>query len=111
MAGILLATYKPQSIPIMIDPKSDQIRKHFRCPTCGRIVFDYFGGVKLLMNGEANDDIDRDGRIVRGGAEVDWLDTVGEPFILECSGRLQVYRADGSPMRIPCKTKFLKIGL
>lgn len=99
----------------MIDPTVDKVRKHFRCNICGCIVFDYYGGIMLIMNGFY--DLENTPRSTLGiaaefsdGQEVDWAKTIGIPYPIQCPGKVQVL-ANGEPKRIRCKTTYYKIGM
>lgn len=113
MALISIEDYKPQQILIMIDPEQDRVRKHFRCPVCGCIVFDYYGGVKLIMNGYYNE---HPAEIPLGietpfdpGEEIDWFKTLGVPYPIECPGQLKL-TFGGLRKRTRCKTMLYKVG-
>ena len=110
MATQRIEVYTPQQTLIMLDPTMDRIRKHKRCDTCGNIVFDYYGGIKLIMPCEF--DYWEDGRTKDDmtGEEVDWFETLGVPYPIECSGRLTGLRKDGSTTKVRCKQLFFKIG-
>jgi hypothetical protein len=98
--------YEPQHIPIMIDETKDRIRKTFRCSVCGNIVLYYYGGIKLITNGH----FDGDNNMV-GGTEIDWMDKLGVPTGIECTGRVLVEHSNGRVGKVRCKTMYYKIGL
>lgn len=100
----------------MIDATADKVRKHFRCPTCGYIVFDYYGSVKLIMNGfydhHPDSDAPPDVAAFIDGKEIDWFETVGVPYPIVCAGRLVVREREDNRMRkIRCKATIYKIGV
>lgn len=104
MKHIAISEYKPQTISIIIDATMDRVRKHFRCSVCGCIVFDYFGGLKLLVYGDFIDDGERDVQ------EVDWLEKLGVPTPIKCPGRFPAILPDGKVTKARCNTVYLKVG-
>lgn len=115
MALIRIEDYKPQGMLVMIDPTEDKIRKHFRCPVCGCIVFDYYGGIKLIMNAFYDENPAENGTLgvespFVAGKEVDWFKTLGVPYPIECPGQLKLAFANGERKRTRCKTMLYKIG-
>lgn len=97
-----VADYRPQHIPVMIDDTADGIKKHFRCITCGNIVFSYYGSVKLITNGiydAKNAQIE--------GDERPWSDPLGKPTELVCQGRVM---PEGYSGKVSCRNVYYKIG-
>lgn len=103
MALPLISEYKPQSIPVIIDPTNDNVRKHFRCPSCGNVVFDYYGSIKLITYNNPDDPSD--------GTEASWASVLGSPYPIMCQGRLSAQTEFGLQKRIACRTTIFKIGL
>lgn len=94
--------YRPQSVMVMTDD-SDDVLKHFRCPNCGTIVFDYCGATKLIMNGR----YDRETMMI-DGETVD-IAGFGQPTRIECPGRVVVRYANGRESKVRCANKFYKL--
>lgn len=91
-----IITGKPQEIVLILDQTRDNILKSFRCSSCGRILLEYYGGVKLLMP---------------GNIEVDWLDVTGRPKIIQCKNKMTIKTADGKEMQgVKCRAKYYVIG-
>lgn len=84
----------PQGIVTFLDTEADKILKDFRCPCCGRIVFQYYGGIKLMMPGEV---------------AVPWIDIVGAPKPIQCKNKRRI-DIDGREVIVKCKTVFYVIG-
>lgn len=103
---IAIADYKPQHIPIMLDPAQDRIRKHYRCNVCGCIVFNYYGGVKLITHGT----YDAQQNMVDGDEE-DWFSKTGIPDEIICSGRVVLQLPDGRTTKRRCSTVYYRIGI
>lgn len=102
----LISDYKPQHIPIMLDPTEDKQKKAFRCVTCGCAVFNYYGSVKLITNGtyDANQNL-------VDGEDVDWFSKTGVPDEIICPGRVILQLPDGRTAKRRCSTVFYRIGV
>lgn len=103
---MMLDDYKPQHIPVMIDAREDGIKKHYRCNTCGAIVFNYYGGVKLITNGvyDANQNM-------VDGEERDWFTDLGVPDEVICGGRVVLQLPDGRTVKRRCSSVYYRIGV
>lgn len=103
---IRIEDYKPQHIPIMLDSKDDRIKKRFRCSVCGCVVFNYYGGVKLITHGtyDANQDM-------VDGEDRDWFSEVGVPDEIICPGRVVLLLPNGSTTKRRCSTVYYRIGV
>jgi hypothetical protein len=97
------ADYRPQSVMVMVDDNDDEVLKHFRCPNCGNIVFDYCGATKLIMGGR----YDRDTMMIDGQTAVG--DGFGRPTRVECQGRVLVAYPNGRTGKIRCGNVFYKL--
>lgn len=95
--------YKPQSIMVMVDDVDDDVLKHFRCPNCGNIVFDYCGATRLIMNGR----YDRDGMMFDG--ETVKVEGFGQPTRIACQSRMLMQYPDGRTKRVSCGNVFYKL--
>jgi len=100
--NILAQEYKPQHVPIMIDETADDVKKPFRCITCGNVVFSYYGSVKLITHGiydAKNMQID--------GEEQAWSEPLGKPTEFVCPGRVM---PEGYTGKVRCGNVYYKIG-
>lgn len=89
-------TGTPQNITVFLDASRDNILKDFRCVACGHIVFQYYGGVNMLVPGET---------------DVEWIEVVGRPKPIQCkTKRREVTMPDGSTEYKTCKTIYYLIG-
>lgn len=84
-----------QSITAILDQQADKILKDFRCNACGRIIFQYYGSIKLIMP---------------GGVELDWIDIVGRPKPIQCKNQRLVTLPGGKEVKTKCKTVYYVIG-
>ena len=94
---MIRTVYKPQNITLWLDDSNDNILKAFRCSICGRIVFEYYSSVRMIIPG---------------------LCKKNAPQIVQCNGIIYLdYRgmivstqeAKESPerfIRTRCKTKY-----
>lgn len=98
--------YKPQHIPIMVDPHEDKQKKMFRCVVCGTPVFMYYGGVKLITYG-----IYDERQNMLDGEEQDWFNKIGVPDEVVCSGRLLLRKPDNGTVHARCRTVYYRIGI
>ena len=86
--------HKTQTIVTIIDQSQDGILKDYKCVCCGRTLFQYYGAVKLIMPGEV---------------EIEWLDIVGRPKLVQCKNKRTIY-VDGRWLEVKCKTMYYIIG-
>lgn len=103
---ISVADYKPQHIPVMIDPHEDGIKKQFRCVVCGLPWLGYYGGVKLITYGT----YDMNQNMI-DGEESDWFSKTGTPDETICQGRVLLTRPDGGVVKRRCGTVYYRIGV
>lgn len=61
-------------------------KKSFRCVNCGKICFEYFGNVKLIVAGD---------------------NTVEAPTIIQCKGTIEKYDIFGDKYSERCHTKYV----
>lgn len=101
----LAREYVPQRIPVMLDERVDRVKKPFRCSTCGNVVFNYYGQVKLIANGQYDADAN-----MADGEDLDWFNEVGVPTEIICRGRLVMTDERGRRCRITCNTIYYRIG-
>ena len=90
-------TGNTQNITAFIDATRDNILKDFRCNCCGSIVFQYYGGIELILPGEVS---------------VDWIDIVGRPKPIQCKNknRKVLDPQTGNEENRKCKTIYYVIG-
>lgn len=86
---------KPQNIVTFLDQEDDDILKEFRCTGCGRFLFEYYGGVRLIMP---------------GGITIDMLDIVGRPKSIVCKNKRKVKMPNGQQYEVKCNIKYFVIG-
>lgn len=98
--------YKPQHIPIMLDPHEDGIKKQMRCVICGCPFVNYYGGVKLITYG-----IYDSNQNMLDGEEQDWFNKLGVPDEIVCQGRVLLTRPDGGVTKRRCDTVYYRIGV
>lgn len=90
-----IITGKQQGIIAFLDTTIDNILKDFKCNCCGRIVFQYYGGIQMLIPGEL---------------AVDWIDVVGRPKPIQCKNKRMVRTGDGRDVEVKCKTMYFVVG-
>lgn len=81
-------------ITVLLDTAKDDILKDFRCTCCGRVVFQYYGNVNLMLP---------------GGTTVEWIDIVGRPKPIQCKNKRRIM-VDGREVETRCKTIYYVIG-
>ena len=64
----------------------DGKRRDFRCCNCGKIVFEYFGNTKLIVNGS---------------------NEVSSPTIVQCKGTVEKHDIMGNKYSLRCHTKYI----
>ncbi|UOF78677.1 hypothetical protein [Caudoviricetes sp.] len=90
-----ILTGKPQAITTILDATRDSLLKDFKCNCCGRIVFQYYGGIMLLIPGEL---------------QVEWIDIVGRPKPIQCKNKRLVRTVEGREVEVKCKTMYFVVG-
>lgn len=103
---VSVTDYKPQHIPIMLDPHADGVKKQMRCVICGCPFINYYGSVKLITYGiyDANQNM-------LDGEEKDWFNKLGVPDEIVCQGRVLLSRPDGGIVKKRCDTVYYRIGV
>jgi hypothetical protein len=77
---------QPHITIILDDSKEDEkILKQFHCPVCGKVVFEYYSTIKMIVPG------------YNGG--------VNNPKVIQCHGKIQLY-VNGEYINTKCKSKF-----
>lgn len=69
------------------DPRFSRSRKAFHCLVCGKVCFEYYTNVKIVLPGEREPD------------------TSAAPLAIQCHGRVDVMRG-GDYRATTCKTKY-----
>ena len=94
-----MLTGAQQNITAVLDQAADDILKDFRCNSCGKIVFQYYGQTKLILPGQI---------------DIQWLEIVGRPKLIQCKNRRFILlRNDYGQEReveVKCKTLYFVIG-
>lgn len=75
------------AISVWLDNSSPNSLKPFRCAVCGKVVFEYYSDIKIIMAG-ANDTAPRQA-----------------PLVIQCHGAIQIYK-NGQEITTRCKTKY-----
>ena len=78
---------KQPHISVFLDDNSDETLKKFHCPVCGRVVFQYYSPVRVMIPGEVT-------KI---------SDDQKPPLVIQCKGSLTVMQA-GRAKTTRCKT-------
>jgi len=79
-------TGEQPKISIWLDDKRDNVLKKFHCPICGKVVFEYYNSIKIIVTGE--------------------MEKAGKsPKVIQCHGSIQVYK-NGYLVNTKCKAKF-----
>ena len=74
-------------ISVWLDERKDSELKKFHCPICGRVVFEYYNSMRLILPGEMNE--------------------VGKsPIVVQCHGAVVEYDSRGQQFNTRCKAKF-----
>lgn len=76
-----------EAISVWLDNASENALKQFRCTVCGKVVFEYYSDIKIIMAGEHN------------GV------TKKAPLVIQCHGAITVMK-DGQPITSRCKVKY-----
>lgn len=89
--------FKRPSITVWLDDSNDNVLKAFRCCVCGKIVFEYYSSVKMIVPGRCK---------------------LNSPQVIQCSGIIyldskgtivSIQEAKEAPeryIRTRCKTKY-----
>jgi len=75
------------AISVWLDGTSNNSLKAFHCTVCGKVVFEYYSAVKIVMAGD-NEGAPRQ-----------------TPIVIQCHGQVESY-ANGYKKALPCKTKY-----
>ena len=63
-----------KSVSVWTDDTNDGELKQFRCINCGKVVFEYYSNVKLIVPGQ---------------------NSIAAPQVIECHGKKECYGDDG----------------
>lgn len=111
MAAIDIKDYEPQAVTVILDQNEDRVRKSFHCIVCCNTVFEYYGGIKIILFGHFNERTNKTESITDADGNeqtVDWFDKLGVPTPLRCSGKLHVKTPAGYK-RVTCRTTYYKV--
>ena len=76
---------QPQ-ISVWLDNNRSEELKKFHCSVCGKVVFEYFNDMRIIMPGE--------------------MKNVGHsPIVIQCHGSITIYK-DNYPITTRCKAKY-----
>ena len=86
------AFYSGQSgiISVFLDNRRPGRLKSFHCPVCGRVVFEHFHSLRMLVPGQPGE--------------------IKAPTVVECNGAQRLRAEDGELVTAHCKTKFHVVG-
>ncbi len=73
-------------VSIWLDNRRDDQIKQFHCPVCGKVVFEYYNDIKIIMAGEP-------GEVKKA------------PIVVQCHGSITVMKS-GYPVTTRCKAKY-----
>ena len=82
-----------EGIIVVLDRRADDVLKKFKCSACGRTVFQYYGGVKIIMPGKI---------------EKDWLDVVGRTEPVMCRNKRKV-ELNNRIIEVKCKIMYYPV--
>lgn len=82
---MVLSGEQPKISVWLDNNKSDELKK-FHCPVCGKVVFEYYNDVKIILPGEM-------GEVKKS------------PIVIQCHGSITVYK-NGFPITTHCKAKY-----
>jgi len=74
-----------KKISVWLDDDSEDQLKKFRCPMCGKVVFEYYSSIRIIMPGEME------------GAKK-------SPIVVQCNGAITEY-VNGTAVNRHCHTK------
>ena len=77
---------EPFKISVWLADKDEKSLKKFHCVVCGKIVFEYFSSVAMMLPGET--------------------DFTKAPVVIECHGSISIY-GNGGPFTTRCKQKYV----
>jgi hypothetical protein len=72
---------------VWLDNEKGSELKKFHCPVCGKVVFEYYNDVKILMPGELGD-------------------VKKSPIVVQCHGKTPMKTADGMEIFVRCKARY-----
>lgn len=93
----LITKEKPE-ITVILSDEYSEIKKKFRCPNCGKVVFEYYSPIRVIMPGHAEPATRLDKAGVKHFSQV--------PIITECRNVIIVTK-NGVDLNTRCKTKLL----
>lgn len=71
-------------ITVILSDEYSEIKKAFRCPNCGKVAFEYFSPVRVIIPGKA--------------------EFVKAPIVIQCKGA-QLVEKNGTNINTRCKTR------
>lgn len=76
-------TKKRPAVTVVLDDSNRTVKKRFYCPLCGKLAFEYYGELSILIPGADPDN------------------SSGSRVVVQCSGRSTKYTIDESGDLIP----------
>lgn len=89
-----MITKEKPVITVILSDEYSEVLKQFRCVNCGKIAFEYYSPVRIILPGEAELSRKEDGTFER------------TPTVHECKGMVQV-KKNGVMVNTRCKTRYL----
>lgn len=86
--------YKTGEYPeilVILDNRKEDMLKQFRCPMCGKVLFEYYTNLKIIMSGGLN------------GEEI--KKRCKSPIVIQCKGAMRS-NEDGQNINTVCKARF-----
>ena len=80
--------HKKPNIDVWLDESTATQLKKFHCSVCGKVLFEYYTNVRLIIPGKSVND-----------------DELKPPTVLECNGMVD-YRYEGDTKARRCKTRY-----
>lgn len=84
---------KKEGTIVLLDRRADDILKDFKCSSCGRTAFQYYGQVKVILPGHV---------------EKEWLDVVGRPEPIMCRNKRYV-QLNNRSVEVKCKVMYYPV--
>lgn len=78
---------KQPYISVWLAPERDDTIKRFHCPICGKIVFEYYSPIKIMVNGDMGE-------------------AKKAPIVVQCHGTISVVK-NGQEITTHCKAKYM----
>ena len=80
-----MAVVKPK-VSVWLSQEKNNELKRFHCLNCGKVIFEYYNDVKVIMQGEMGE-------------------VKESPIVIQCNGLLN-YKKNGDVYQARCKSKY-----